>query len=168
MKKWVVAVSAAMSMLLAFNVMASVKTLKIGVVDVQEIVAKAPQVKTINDRLSTKFKSRQEKVVALQNTLKKDMEKMERDAAVLSAKDKSALEEKILSQQRDLQRLGQDYQQDLSREQNKEMQEFFTKVKDAIDKVAKKESYDIILQKDGVPYASDSIDITKQVLDALS
>jgi Skp family chaperone for outer membrane proteins len=47
------------------------------------------------------------------------------------------------------------------------MQTFFEKVKKVVDNIAKAEKYDLILQKEGVPFASTSMDITKQVITKL-
>ena len=157
----------ALSLMLGMGTAAAEK-LKIGVVDIQQILQQAPQVKTINERLEKKYNNRQQEIVKLQEALKKNMEKLERDGAILSVAEKNTLEENIVTQRRDLQRKGQDYQQDLGREQNQEMQQFFALVKAEIDKVAKKEKYDLILQKDGVPYANDDVDVTAQVMKHLS
>ena len=48
------------------------------------------------------------------------------------------------------------------------MQDFFAKVKVALDKIAQKEHYDIVLQKENVPYSSPNLDITKQLIAALA
>lgn len=141
---------------------------KIAVIDVQEILQKAPQIKKINDALTAKFKPRQEKILAQETKLKQDLQKQEKNAAVLSATEKTSLHADVETQKRDLQRLGQDYQQDLTSEQNQAMQKFFTQLKTVIDKIAKKEQYALILQKEGVPYAASKIDITQQVLKELS
>lgn len=141
---------------------------KIAVIDVQEILQKAPQIKKINDALTAKFKPRQEKILAQETKLKQDMQKQEKNGAVLSATEKSTLQNDSDKQKRELQRLGQDYQQDLTGEQNQAMQQFFTQLKTVIDKIAQKEQYALILQKEGVPYAASKIDITQQVLKELS
>lgn len=142
--------------------------INIAVIDVQEILQKAPQIKKINDALTSKFKPRQEKILAQEEKLKADVQKLEKNNAVLSASEKSKLQEEIVNQKRDLQRLGQDYQQDLTSEQNKSMQQFFTQLKAVIDKIAQKGQYALILQKEGVPYAASKIDITQQVIKDLS
>lgn len=146
---------------------ASADPLKIGVVDLHEIFAKAPEVKVIKENLETKFKPRQQKLVAAQNDIKSDMDKLQKDGAVMSSSDKKLLQEKIMKAQQDLEKKGSQYQQDLNSAQNQAMETFFGKVKKVIDALAKKEKYNLVLQRDNVPYMDENLNITKKVVAAL-
>lgn len=154
--------------LMVLNIpMAMAADLKLGVIDVRQVVQQAPQVQSIKDKMEKQFKPRQEKLMALQKSLQQNTQKLERDSAVMSSSQKQQLQETIIKQKRDLERQGQDYQQDLNMAQNQEMQKFFAKVNAVVKKIAEKDGYDVVLQKDGVPYANAKVDITKQVIDAL-
>lgn len=141
--------------------------LKIGVIDMQKVMRSSTQVKAINKKLEQQFKPRQTKILALQKKLKADMEKIERDSAIMSNTDKVALQTKAMQEKRDLNRMGQDYQQDVSVAQNQMMQKFFKKLHGKISVLAKKEGYDLVLQKNAIPYSNPSIDITDVVLKKL-
>ena len=105
---------------------------KIGVVDLHKVVQQSSEVKKINTDLEKRFKNRQTTIMSKQTQIKTDIERFEKNKTVMSVKNRHALQDKIVRARRDLQRLGQDYQQDLSTEQNRAMKTFLTKVKTAI------------------------------------
>ncbi len=147
---------------------ASAGNLKIGIVDLHKVLQESSQAKVISKRLEGQFKPRQEKLFASQKQLKADAEKLHRDATLMTAAQKTALQNKIVQEQRTLEQSGAKYQEDLNKAQNQAMQEFFAKVKVALDKIAQQGSYDLILQKENVPYSSPEMDVTKQLIAALA
>ena len=141
---------------------------KIGVVDLQKIMQTSNQMKDIQQKLEKEFKPRRDKLVAVETSLKGDMEKFKRDAAILSATQKKDLEKKIIAAQQQFERDGQQYQQELSTAHNEAMEGLYTKVRAAIAKIAKDEKYDIIVQKDAAPFSSDALDVTDKVVKAIN
>jgi len=137
---------------------------KIGVVDLQKIMQTAPQMKTIQERLEKEFKPRRDKLVAMEEGLKTDMETFKRDSAVMSPVKKKDMEKKIVAAQQQFERDGQQYQQELSTAHNEAMEEFYSKIRTAIAKIAEREKYDVVLQKDAAPFSSDKLDVTPQVM----
>jgi len=57
---------------------------KMGVVDLQRIMQTSTQMKAIQQKLEKEFQPRRNKLVAMEQNLKKDMEKFKREAAVMS------------------------------------------------------------------------------------
>ena len=137
---------------------------KRGVVDLQKIMQTSSQMKTIQEKLEKEFKPRRDKLVAVEASLKSDMEKFKRDSAILSATQKKELEKKIVSTQQQFERDGQQYQQELSTAHNEAMEGLYTKVRAAIGKIAKDEKYDIIVQKDAAPFSTQALDVTDKVI----
>ncbi len=137
---------------------------KIGVVDLQKIMQTSTQMKSIQEKLEKEFKPRRDKLVAMEDGLKKDMEKLKRDSSVLSASQRKDLEKKIVATQQQFEREGQQYQQELSTAHNESMEEFYTKIRAAIAKVAEGEKFDVVLQKDAAPFSSDKLDVTSKVV----
>ena len=137
---------------------------KIGVVDLQKIMQTSSQMKGIQEKLENEFKPRRDKLIALEETLKKDMEAFKRDTAVLSQSQRKALEKKIVGEQQAFERTGQQYQQDLSTAHNEAMEEFYNKIRAAIAKVAEVHSYDLVFQKDAAPFSVDKLDMTAKVM----
>lgn len=137
---------------------------KIGVVDLQKIMQTSTQMKVIQDKLEKEFKPRRDKLIAMEEGLKKDMEKFKRDSAVLNATQRKDLEKKIVSTQQQFEREGQQYQQELSTAHNEAMEDFYNKIRAAIAKVAQDESYDLVFQKDAAPFSIDKLDVTAKVI----
>lgn len=137
---------------------------KIGVVDLQKIMQTSPQMKAIQQKLENQFKPRRDKLVAIEENLKKDMEEFKRDSAVMSQTQKKDLEKKIVTKQQSFERQGQQYQQELSTAHNEAMEDLYGKIRKAITKVADSEKYDIVLQKDAAPFSVDKLDITANVM----
>lgn len=137
---------------------------KIGVVDLQKIMQTAPQMKAIQEKLEKEFKPRRDKLVSMEEGLKGEMEAFKRDSAVMSQTKKKEVEKKIVALQQQFERDGQQYQQELSTAHNEAMEEFYSKIRAAIAKIAEQENYDVVLQKDAAPFSADKLDVTTQVL----
>jgi outer membrane protein len=143
-------------------------TAKIGVVDLQKIMQTSSQMKDIQQKLEKEFKPRRDKLMAVESSLKSDMEKFKRDGAIMSATQKKDLEKKIVAAQQQFERDGQQYQQELSTAHNEAMESLYAKVRAAISKIAKDEKYDIIVQKDATPFSADILDVTDKVVKAIN
>lgn len=155
-------------LLTVWGVNASANEAKIGVVDLQKIMQTSAQMKGIQQKLEKDFKPRRDKLLAMEEGLKQDMEKFKRDSAVMSEAQKKDLEKKIVATQQTFEREGQQYQQELSTAHNESMEEFYGKIRKAISKVAATEKYDIVLQKDAAPFSIDKLDITENVIKQIS
>lgn len=137
---------------------------RIGVVDLQKIMQTSAQMKTIQQKLEKEFKARRDNLVAMEKTIKDDMENFKRDTPVLSQSQRKDLEKKIVSEQQQFERDGQQYQQELSTAHNEAMEEFYSKIRAAIAKVAEAEKYDLVFQKDAAPFSVDKLDMTAKVM----
>lgn len=137
---------------------------RIGVVDLQKIMQTSSQMKTIQEKLEKEFKERRDRLIAMEETLKKDMEQFKRDTSVLSQSQRKALEKKIVSEQQEFERNGQQYQQELSTANNEAMEQFYNKIRAAIATVAEHEKYDLVFQKDAAPFSVDKLDMTASVM----
>ncbi|MFI4962569.1 MAG: OmpH family outer membrane protein [Legionellales bacterium] len=140
---------------------------KMGVVDLQKIMQTSNQMKDIQAKLEKEFKPRRDKLVAMETSLKGDMEKFKRDSTILSSTQKKELEKKIVASQQQFERDGQQYQQELSTAHNEAMEGLYAKVRTAISTIAKADKYDIIVQKDAAPFSSETLDVTDKVIKAI-
>ncbi len=144
------------------------KAVKIGIVDLQKIMQTSSQMKSIQQKLETQFKARREKLIAAETSLKSDMEKFKRDSAIMSAAQKKDFEKKIVTAQQQFERDGQQYQQELTAAHNEAMEGLYTKVRAAINKTAKDEQYDLIMQKDAAPFSVATLDVTDKIIKAIN
>lgn len=137
---------------------------KIGVVDLQKIMQTSSQMKTIQEALEKNFKPRRDKLVAMEEKIKNDMAKFKRESTVMSPTQKKDMQKKIIEAQQAFEREGQQYQQELSTAHNDAMEEFYTKIRKAIDQIAANDKFELILQKDAAPFSSAKLDITDSVI----
>lgn len=139
---------------------------KIGVIDMRTIVSNSPQAKAAMEKLKNEFKAREEKIMAQEKSVKEKAEKLQRNSAVMSETEKSKLEKEVMTGQRELQRLQNEYREDAAMRQQEEMKKVIDRVTAAIDEIAKKDKYDLIFVREAAPYASKQMDITDKVLQA--
>ena len=140
--------------------------LKIGVVNVASVLEQSPQKEKALARLEQEFSTRSKSLERKVKDLRARQAKLAQDGAILSADERKAKERQILSEQRELKRLGDEYSEDLSIRRTEELRKLEKDIAETIIALAKKESYDLVLYQ-GVIHASDSINITKKVLEIL-
>jgi outer membrane protein len=135
----------------------------IAVVNVQQVLQQSPKIADINKKLQDQFKARQQKLLAQQKSLQDEMDKFKQESPTMAAKDKDAMQKKISDDQANLVKQVTAFQQDLNKEQNKQMQGVLGQLNSIISDMAKKSNYSLVLDSQAVIYAKDSSDITKQV-----
>lgn len=150
------------------NASASASGIRVGVINVQQIMTKSPMVVALNKQLKDQFQPRQTELVTAQTNLQAEVDKLNKNGAVMSNADRSALQDKIIADKANLQGLGQSFQQDLNTAQSQAMQAFMAKLQAAVNVVAANGKYDLILQRSGTPYVSSALDVTDQVLQQLA
>ncbi len=148
--------------LLLIGTDALAKEVKIGFVNVAQVLQEAPQAEAARKRLEQEFAPRDKRLVNQQKELEQLQEKLNRDAAVMSDAERGKLEREILSKQRDLKRAQDEFREDFNIRRNEELGKLQREIFEAIKALAKDEEYDLLLT-DGVVYASDQIDVTEKV-----
>ena len=140
--------------------------LKIGVVNAGAVLEQSPQKTQALSRLEKEFSARGKSLETKLKALRSDQDKLAKDSAILGADEQKSKERQILSDQRELKRLQDEYSEDLSIRRNEELRKLEQKIAQTIVDLAKKESYDLVVYQ-GVIYASDKVDMTAQVLELL-
>ncbi len=168
MKKLFKVVLPAVAILFAGSVFAQAAPVaKIGVLDMQQIMQKSSQVLAINKQLQAQFQPRQQKIEAAQKQLQDEVNNLNRNASVMSAADRTKLQEKATKDKDDFQAMVQSYQKDLNAAQSADMQKFMGSLNNAVATVAKDGGYTLIVQRAAVPYMQPDMDVTPAVLKAL-
>lgn len=140
--------------------------LKIGVVNAGAVLDQSPQKTQALSRLEKEFSARGKSLEAKLKNLRADQDKLAKDSAILGADEQKSKERKILSDQRELKRLQDEYSEDLSIRRNEELRKLEQKIAQTIVDLAKKESYDLVIYQ-GVIFASEKVDMTAKVLELL-
>lgn len=159
--KHIVATAMLSSALVSTSVMAEQK---IGVVDVQGVFQAMPQAAEISNNIQMEFKDQIEEVNQLQRDGQFFAERLQRDAATMSEQEKKELQQKILDVREQLAAKGQPLQQNIQRRSNEERNKLLALIKQAIDAVAAKEGYDLVLNAGAVSFAKEQHDLSEKVL----
>jgi outer membrane protein len=148
---------------LLFSVSCAYAEQKIAFVNQAKLLQKAPQAESARNKLQKEFAKRDKSLVSLQKKIKKNTEKLQKDAAILSSQELTKLKRKITLLRRDLERDKAAFKEDLSIRQNEELIKLQQSVLKSIQTIAKRGKYDLIVSE-GVIYASKQIDITDKIL----
>lgn len=138
-------------------------SIKVAVVNVQQVLQQSPRVAALSKKLEGQFKDRQTKIGDEQKALQDELDAFKKDSATMSQKDKDSTQKKIASDRADLVKKVVAYQQDLQKEQNKIMQGILADMNGIVSQIAKAQSYVLVLDSQAVVYAGNGNDITKDV-----
>lgn len=136
--------------------------IRIGYVDMQRLLDNAPQVLAGREQLDAEFRPRNEALLADEEQLIQ----LEQDLAAAD----SLSNEQILEREREIRNLTrsidrrrEDLAEELNFRRNAEIKLLGEEIEIAVQTVARREGYDLVLSSP-VAYASETIDITDQVL----
>lgn len=158
--------AAASGMLLAGSAMAADQ--KIAVVNFQEVMQKIPQTAALMQILEAEFKDEKTLVAQLEKDIKYYQEKIKRDGALMSQKEKEELDVKVQGLYLDYQTKGKALQQKATERQNQETNKIIALVRQSVDSIAVKEDYDLVLAQQAVIYSKPASSITDKVIESVS
>jgi outer membrane protein len=140
---------------------------KIAVVDFQRLGDESPQGKAVLDAMRTEFAPRERTLQAQQQALKAKQDKLQKDGATMSEDQRQRAEKDLRDGARDFERARGEFQDDVTARRNEAMSRLQKTLIDEVQTYAKAQSYDVVLAREGVVYATQSYDITQAVLTAL-
>lgn len=146
----------------------SAAELKIGVVDIQDVLSKAPQIKTMNDAIQAQFKDRYEELSALQKKGAELQEKLARDEMTMTAAQKFEASRQLKALDSDFKLKQAFLQEDIGMANKQEQLKIMKKIQDAVTKVAADGKFDLILKSEAALHVNSSIDISDKVLTIVS
>ena len=154
-------------LLLLFAVVAAPATaqqLRVGYVDMKQVLDNAPQVLAGREKLDLEFRPRNE-TIEFQERQVQTME--DRLAMGDMAEDaRTRLERELREMRRNVNRQKEDLRDELSFRRTEEVQKLEDQINQAVEQIARDNGYDLILSSP-VVYADSSLDITQLVLDQL-
>lgn len=153
------------SLFFALNVYAA--ELKIGVVNLDEVLQKSPLAMQLNSKISSDFKPRQDQLNEAQNKLQDSIDQLTYNSYKLTPEERTSLQNKINGQRRDFDNMAQQLQKDLAAAQSAGVQTLLGKLNTVVQKIAKDGQYDMVTSTANMLYLNNSINITQQVIDQL-
>jgi outer membrane protein len=151
-------------MMLSFGLAA--EGLKIGYVDATRVFEKSPQYLKARDRLQAEFKEREASMLNKQKVLKELEQTLKDNKESLSRDERQRLERDILTHRRKLKNERDAFREDFNLRRNDEFNQLRKKIGETVREYAKQHQYDLVVTD--IVYASDRVDITDKVLQALS
>ena len=158
--------AAASTMLLASSAMAFEQ--KIAVVNVQEAISQIPQAAVLMQTLETEFKDEKAVIEQLQKDLTFEDENLKRNGSLMSEKEKTELQTKMAGLYQQYQVKVKEFQQKVAQRKNEETNKLLALVTQAVDNIAAKEEYDLVLARAAVVYSTPAINITSKVVEQVS
>lgn len=156
----------AVAMMLAVVAPAFAEGYKIGVLHVERILQQSDAAKTAHDRIEREFKPRDDDITRKEEALKAAQAQYEKQRQGLSPDERASRERRLDLQARDLERLRQQFNEDLRARQFEELDKLKGELDQVLTSYAKANDYDLILQD--ALWVGKSVDITDDVIKALN
>lgn len=141
--------------------------IKIGVINTEKILRESVPGIQAQKKIEQEFMPRDEDIKKMAIQAKSLQDKLEKDSTPLTETERRNLERILANLSREYQRAQRQMREDLSVRQNEEYSLILERTNKAINKIAEKEKYDLILQLQDSVYRSQRIDITDKVIKAL-
>lgn len=143
---------------------ATAQQLRVGYVDMKQVLDNAPQVLAGRERLDLEFRPRNETI----EFQERQAQTMEDRLAMgdMSEDARTRLERELREMRRNVNRQKEDLRDELSFRRTEEVQRLEDQINQAVEQIARDSGYDLILSSP-VVYADPTLDITELVLDQL-
>tara|TARA_B110000967_G_scaffold205783_1_gene251063 strand:+ start:1092 stop:1583 length:492 start_codon:yes stop_codon:yes gene_type:complete len=141
--------------------------IKIGFVQIDQILKQAPQTAISTKKLEKEFKAKTDKLKKAIVTLQTQAKSFKKNSLTMDDKTREAKQRELQLAKIDIQRDERELKEDINLRRREEINLLQQKINVAIDILAKEQKYDLILYQ-GVAYTSDEVNITKGVIEALA
>jgi len=139
---------------------------RIGFVNIPYIIQNAQQTIVVEQQLMNEFAERQAELETAIESFQDRASEFERNADVMPASERTDMESELGSRGRVLERRQEDLQEDINFRQNELLNQLQDSIGRAVQDYVEMQGYDLVLTN--AVYVSDAIDITEEVLAAIS
>lgn len=139
---------------------------KIGFVNVEQILKDAPQTAESGKKLEKEFSGRQQELERMAKQIKDQETSLDKDSLTMSETDRRNKERDLSNLKIEFQRKQREMREDVNLRKNEELSSLQDRINKAVTTVAESEGYDLVVYS-GVAYASKKADITDKVLKSL-
>lgn len=143
---------------------AMAQQLRIGYVDMKQVLDNAPQVLAGREKLDLEFRPRNETIEFQERQAQAMDDRLQMGDLTEDAR--TRLDRELREMQRNVARQKEDLRDELSFRRTEEVQKLEEQINQAVDEIARNNGYDLILSSP-VVYADPSLDITQLILDQL-
>ncbi len=139
----------------------------VATVDMQAVFKGAPQAKQIEAQLKKQFQSRQEKLIKMQDALKKDQKEIKKNKPTATKEHLEMLNKNFVQDLQAFQKEQTDYKKAVYDSQTEAMKKFTDHVSSVVGDIAKKKHLDAVFPKRVLLYSGPDLDLTDFVIAVL-
>ncbi|HQT00146.1 MAG TPA: OmpH family outer membrane protein [Thiobacillus sp.] len=150
---------------LAFSASALAADTKIGFVNTERLLREAPLSVTAQKKLEKEFAARDQELRKLAKQARDLQAQLDKDGVTMSDSERKAKERDLGNLNRDLQRQGREFREDLNLRRNEELGQIQERARKVIQDIARAEKYDLIVEQ--AVFVDPKSDITDRVMKAL-
>ncbi len=145
---------------------ANAQNVRVGFVNFAALLDKAPQSEAASKQIQEDFAKRDRDLLAQQQELTTREENLRRNAAIMSAEERTRQQGELRRLERELRRTQEEFREDLNLRRSEDLSALQKMMAEVIREMAREENYDLIIT-DGVIFAGANVDITDRVLERL-
>ena len=152
----------------ATNSLFAANVAKIGVIDLQKILATSTSGKAIQAQLKSQKDKMESDLKQKGSEIEKISKRLERESMVMSKEMREEKEREQRIKINDFKTLQKKFRSDLQKLEGQLMNQLQQDIKGIVDAIGKKKGYLLIINKYNVIYSPDSIDITNDLIKQLN
>lgn len=149
----------------AFAAVPALAEAKIGFVNTERLLREAPLSVAAQKKLEREFATRDQELQKLAKQARDLQAQLDKDGVTMSDSERKTKERDLGNLNRDLQRQGREFREDLNLRRNEELGQIQERARKAIQDIAKAEKFDLIVEQ--AVYVDPKSDITDRVMKAL-
>lgn len=138
---------------------------KIGFVNTERLLREAPLSVAAQKKLEREFAARDQELQKLAKQARDLQAQLDKDGVTMSDTDRKTKERDLGNLNRDLQRQGREFREDLNLRRNEELGQIQERARKAIQEIARAEKFDLIVEQ--AVFVDPKSDITDRVMKAL-
>jgi outer membrane protein len=149
----------------AYAVAPALAETKIGFVNTEKLLREAPLSVAAQKKLEREFASRDQELQKLAKQARDLQAQLDKDGVTMSDSERKTKERDLGNLNRDLQRQGREFREDLNLRRNEELGQIQERARKAVQDIAKAEKFDLIVEQ--AVFVDPKSDITDRVMKAL-
>jgi outer membrane protein len=149
----------------AFAAAPALANTKVGFVNTERLLREAPLSVAAQKKLEREFAARDQELQKLAKQARDLQAQLDKDGVTMSDSERKTKERDLGNLNRDLQRQGREFREDLNLRRNEELGQIQERARKAIQEIAKAEKFDLIVEQ--AVYVDPKSDITDRVMKSL-
>jgi outer membrane protein len=149
----------------AFAAAPALANTKIGFVNTEKLLREAPLSVTAQKKLEREFAAREQELQKLAKQARDLQAQLDKDGVTMSDSERKVKERDLGNLNRELQRQGREFREDLNLRRNEELGQIQERARKAIQEIARAEKFDLIVEQ--AVFVDPKSDITDRVMKAL-